>query len=139
MEDHARFKQAVAKVFSCTSRETSREAEAWLTSWRKQSSAWQTADSILYDASSTDDERYMAAHTLCTKVWSQAVNFCSTGCTVSSMLAILSYACHFMCPWHARYHAVRATSRVRIDRTPVMDFCTLLHDWVAWNLPPAHS
>lgn len=68
MEERAKFKEAVARVYSCTSREESREAEDWLTAWRKQTSAWQTADSILYDATSTENEMYMAAHTLCAKV-----------------------------------------------------------------------
>lgn len=68
MDDRQAFKQAVAQIYSHSSREESKHAEDWLTSWRKQSSAWATADSILYDASSTEDEKYMAAHTLCTKV-----------------------------------------------------------------------
>lgn len=68
LNDREAFKRAVAEVYSNASREQSRAAEEWLTAWRKSTTAWATADSILYDASSTDDERYMAAHTLCTKV-----------------------------------------------------------------------
>lgn len=67
--DHAAFKQAVAKVYSDVCVEVERKAaEDWLTSWRKQPSAWQTAETILHDDSTTSEEKYMAAHTLCTKV-----------------------------------------------------------------------
>jgi hypothetical protein len=69
MSDNSAFKQAVARIYSDTCPETERRsAEEWLTSWRKHPSAWSTADSILHDASTTGEEKYMAAHTLCTKV-----------------------------------------------------------------------
>ena len=71
MSERQSFGQAVQTLYGATEREQRQRAEDWLTAWRKEPSAWSTADAVLYDANSSEEERYMAAHTLCSKVCSQ--------------------------------------------------------------------
>jgi ferric-dicitrate binding protein FerR (iron transport regulator) len=70
MADRDQFRQAVRAIYDSNklNKEERSRAEAWLEAWQRQQSAWETAASVLDDASSTDDERFMAAQTLRTKV-----------------------------------------------------------------------
>lgn len=66
--DREQFCLAVRTIYEFDSKEERTRAEQWLETWQRQSSAWETAAGVLDDANSTDDERFMAAQTLRTKV-----------------------------------------------------------------------
>lgn len=64
----AHFRRAVRAIYESHDNEERVRAEEWLETWRSQSAAWQAAATILDDSGSTEDERFMAAQTLRTKV-----------------------------------------------------------------------
>ena len=65
--DREQFCLAVRTIYESDAKEERNRAEQWLETWQRQSSAWETAASVLDDANSTDDERFMASQTLRTK------------------------------------------------------------------------
>lgn len=67
--DREQFCLAVRTIYESDSKEERARAEQWLETWQRQASAWETAASVLDEASGTDDERFMAAQTLRTKVY----------------------------------------------------------------------
>lgn len=79
----AHFRRAVRAIYESHDNEERVRAEEWLETWRSQSSAWQAAAAILDDSGSTEDERFMAAQTLRTKVNSEHM--------LSSSLGVLWY------------------------------------------------
>lgn len=67
-EQLANFRRAVRAIYESHDNQERVRAEEWLEDWRGQASAWQAAAAILDDSGSTEDERFMAAQTLRTKV-----------------------------------------------------------------------
>lgn len=67
-EQMANFRHAVRAIYESHDNQEMVRAEEWLENWRSQSSAWQASAAILHDSGSTEDERFMAAQTLRTKV-----------------------------------------------------------------------
>jgi Importin-beta N-terminal domain len=75
MADVEAFRHAVQRMYGSSDRTERKDAEHWLEHWQRQSQAWSTADAILHDPSSSEEQRYMAAQTIRTKVSHQIVKF----------------------------------------------------------------